>query len=396
MRESCFTTRDSEDHGTHYLDFSQAVKERREIANHVDTFAGVKYRQTAFLNDLSAWWNEHFSIVEALAPDVENQTATSRNVYDVRAALLESIEHKFTGQHLLTRYQVRGAFANFWKQLASDFKSIAASGWGPELIPDEDILQSQFPEVLSELEQQRSRLAELQALFAAANEEDFEDSDETGVLPADEVKALKDELKENTAAWKDQLKVLKGAVADFYVEIKVANKLPAGSNKSYYCTEGLSANNVQFANGQRILELAKSVTHISAVEATIQLAMTSGQQAKNNADKAEEKLITHKALEDEMKSLKTAIKSTEAKKYELVEKARLKISKDQARVIIVERVGGVLFDCYLQFLKADQRACVATIENLWNKYAITAKQVEDQRNQASKTLKTFLIELGYE
>ena len=297
---------------------------------------------------------------------------------------------------MLTRYPVRGAFANFWKQLASDFKSIAASGWGPELIPDEDILQSQFPEVLSELEQQRSRLAELQALFAAANEEDFEDSDETGVLPADEVKALKDELKENTAAWKDQLKVLKGAVADFYVEIKVANKLPAGSNKSYYCTEGLSANNVQFANGQRILELAKSVTHISAVEATIQLAMTSGQQAKNNADKAEEKLITHKALEDEMKSLKTAIKSTEAKKYELVEKARLKISKDQARVIIVERVGGVLFDCYLQFLKADQRACVATIENLWNKYAITAKQVEDQRNQASKTLKTFLIELGYE
>ena len=68
LRESCFTTRDSEDHGTHYLDFSQAVKERREIANHVDTFAGVKYRQTAFLNDLSAWWNEHFSIVEALAP----------------------------------------------------------------------------------------------------------------------------------------------------------------------------------------------------------------------------------------------------------------------------------------------------------------------------------------
>ena len=52
--------------------------------------------------------------------------------------------------------------------LKADFKSIAASGWGPELIPDEDILQSQFPEILAEQEQAQARLAELQALFAAA------------------------------------------------------------------------------------------------------------------------------------------------------------------------------------------------------------------------------------
>ena len=121
------------------------------------------------------------------------QAATST---PLRATLLDSIERTFAGQHLLNRYQVRGAFANYYKLLASDFKSIAASGWGPELIPDEDILQSQFPEVLAELEQQHARLAELQALFAAAGEEDFEDSDDTGVLPADEVKALKAELKE--------------------------------------------------------------------------------------------------------------------------------------------------------------------------------------------------------
>ncbi|MEJ1268773.1 hypothetical protein WDV93_22830 [Pantoea ananatis] len=50
--------------------------------------------------------------------------------------------------------------------------------------------------MLAELEQQHARLAELQALFAAAGEEDFEDTDDTGVLPADEVKALKASLKE--------------------------------------------------------------------------------------------------------------------------------------------------------------------------------------------------------
>jgi type I restriction enzyme M protein len=37
---------------------------------------------------------------------------------------------------------VRGAFANYVDVLKADFKSIAASGWGAELIPDEKILQS--------------------------------------------------------------------------------------------------------------------------------------------------------------------------------------------------------------------------------------------------------------
>jgi len=63
--------------------------------------------------------------------------------------------------------------------LKADLKSIAASGWGPELIPDDDILQSQFPDLLAEMEQKRLRLAELTALFAAADEEDYEDNDDT-------------------------------------------------------------------------------------------------------------------------------------------------------------------------------------------------------------------------
>ena len=83
--------------------------------------------------------------------------ALVRGARDVAALRLHA------SQHLLNRYQVRGAFANYYKGLVSDFKSIAASGWGPELIPDEEILQSQFPEILEELEQAQTRLAELRA-----------------------------------------------------------------------------------------------------------------------------------------------------------------------------------------------------------------------------------------
>ena len=230
-------------------------------------------------------------------------------------------------------YQIRGAFANYYNQLKADFKSIAASGWGAELIPDQDILQSQFPQVLAELESQHARLAELQALFAAAGEDDFEDSDDTGVLPPDEVKALKANLKEAKG-------MHKAAKRDSSL----------GDPDSY----------------------------------------------RREAERLEAQLARHKQLEDEAKQLKAEIKTTEKSRDQLVEQARLKIGSDEARQVIVERLKTQLFDSYRLYLRADQRACIAAIENLWNKYAVTAKQIEAERDQAAAELQTFLRELGYE
>ena len=354
LRKSCFTPRPSTVHPepsisrttpstvrpepvegqSHvpYADFTQVMQDKRGIAGHVAQHTAVQQRQAQFMQQLATWWQANLPVVEALAPDATNQHATHRNVYAVRAALLEGIERTFTEQNLLTHYQVRGAFANFYQLLASDLKSIAASGWGPELIPDDDILQSQFPQVLAELESQHARLAELQALFAAASEEDFEDTEDTGVLPAEDVKALKADLKDA----KGMMKLAKrdGSLGDW---------------------------------DSHRLEAA----HIEA------------------------QLQRHKTLEDEAKTLKAHIKTTTDKKDALVAQARLKISTDEARVIIVERLGKVLLGSYQHYLRTDQRACVAAIENLWRKYAVTARQIEAQRDVAAEALRGFLVELGY-
>jgi len=217
------------------------------------------------------------------------------------------------------------------EDLKADLKSIAASGWGPELIPDDDILNSQFPELLAEMEQKRLRLAELDALFAAADEEDYEDSEDTGVLPGDEVKALKTEIKEHKA------------------QIKLAKK-----------------------------EKRSAGDYPARVEA------------------AEQKLGRHKALEDEAKQLKADLRATEKKKEELVAAARARIDRDEARRVILARLHQLLLQTYEGYLRADQRACQAALENLWSKYAVTAKQIEARRDAEAAKLKAFLVELGYE
>jgi type I restriction enzyme M protein len=328
LKDDLFVARD-----VTYSDFASVVADKRAIADIVITHQSVTTRNTDFMRKIETWWQQNLPIVEALAPDATKQDGRARNVYFMRSSLLASIEQTLAIQQLLTPFQVRGAFANYVDTLKADFKSIAASGWGPELIPDEDILLSQFPEILEEQSQAKVRLAELQTLFAAADEDDFEDTEDTGVMTSGQVKELKAQLKD--------------------------------------------------AKGQA--KLCKKDPNLGNAQAHLQ-----------RATEIEAQLHRHKSLEDEAKLLKAKIKGIETQRDALVQSAREKISNDQARVIILQRLQTLLMTSYQAYLKAYQRLCIAAIENLWNKYAVTAKTIEVERDQATMQLRAFLTELGYE
>lgn len=389
--EDCFVPKDDV-----YMDIAKPIADKRSIAAFVTNHPGVKTRHKTFMSKLEKWWEKNLPLVVGLAHDPENKNGNSGNVYFMRRSLLKSIAVKFLNQDLLTPFQVRGAFANYVNLLKADFKSIAASGWGPELIPNDEILQSQFPDILEEMEQAQARLAELQVLFAGANEEDFEDAEDTGVLPGEEVKRKNGELKNLNANWKAYLKDVKAMAENLYTEIKVAGLLPKDVKKSYYCTEGLTQKAPQFANGRRILDLAKEVKYQYEFTDLLMQAIKKGELAKKHAAEIEESLTMHKLLEDEVKTLRSTIKSTENKRDKLVESARRKITTDEARTVIIERLRQVLMNTYRAYLHADLRACIKAIESLWEKYAVTAREIGAARDAASRQLKEFLVELGYE
>lgn len=380
-----------------YVDFAPVISDKREIDDFVKSHKSVTERHEQFIAQLETWWQANLPIVEALAPDPENQhDMRGNNVYVMRSQLLTSIEEELTEQNLLTNSQVRGAFANYVDELKADFKSIAASGWGAELIPDQDILQSQFPVVLQELEQSKARLAELQTLFLAANEEDFEDIDDSGVMPSDEVKNKKDELKKINAEWKMHLKELKALAGNIFDELKVANLNPKGVKKSYFNSEGMAQTDPTFSNGERILELSLQVGYESEYEPLLREHMLQGKLVFERSRVIVASLEQHKVLEDEVKEIKANIKGIEGKRDNLIRSARDKISADEARVVIIERLRVTLMNTYNAYLRADQRECVKAIENLWSKYAVTAKTIEAERNSASEQLQAFMVELGYE
>ena len=154
LRERVFVPRAND---SAYSDFSPGVTDRRALAELVKRDPGLAKAHVRFLQALEAWWKENLPAIEGLAP----KNGKRGNVYDLRRQLLASISAAFSKQKLLTDHQVRGAFARYVDDLKADLKSVAASGWGPELIPDSDILESQFPQLLVEVEQKRMRMAEL-------------------------------------------------------------------------------------------------------------------------------------------------------------------------------------------------------------------------------------------
>jgi type I restriction enzyme M protein len=324
LRETVFVDRDAA-----YADFAPAVGDRRALAAIVRDDPAIATAHGGFRATLETWWQENLPHVGALAP----ADGGKGNVYELRRLLLASISHRFAGNTLLTDHQIRGGLARYFERFKPEFKSIAFSGWGAELIPEDEILQSQFPEILAEMERKRLRIAELAALFAAADEEDYEDSDDSGVLPGEEVKRLKGELK----------------------ELKAQAKL---------------AKREKRAAGQQTLEA--------------------------QAAAIEEKLERHKALEDEARLLKAEIRTTEKRRDDLVAAARAKIDADEAKKVILALLHRVLFETYDSYLRADSRACLAALENLHAKYAVTARDIEAKRDAAAAKLNAFLKELGYE
>lgn len=316
-----------------YLDFAPTASTRRVLAGIVSDDPSVVAAHRAFLQTLEHWWKVHIPEIEALAPSEKHSVRRETgNVYALRSFLLASIEKTFASTTLLTEHQVRGAFARYVDELKADLKSIAASGWGAELIPASEILESQFPEILAEMQAKRARLAELAAIFEAADEADYEEENETGALPRTRVKSLKANLKQ-----------LRGAA-------RLARFDPA------------------LGDFETLEQEAASLETI---------------------------LERHRALEAEVKGLKSALRATDKKQKELIDAARAKIDLEEARRVILERLYHLLVRTYQSYLHADQLACLAAIERLHSKYAVTARDIEKLRAAANARLQEFLSELGY-
>jgi len=317
-----------------YYKFKDKINDKGEIKTIIEGYGGVEEKAAEVLSAFERWWKQHSKRLSGLT--------VTKDAFVIKNELLEAFKGDLIETGMLDMNKLAGVFVSFWWEIAYDLKSIAASGFNPELIPDDEILESQFPDKLERLREQESRLDEIEAMFTQAEgceeDEEIENNEDLEVLP----KEIAGELKGVKKAYTGEIKALKREMKE------------KGTDR------------------QRDIEIIEK--KISDID---------------------ERLKRHTAIEDERKSLKNDIKAFRKLTDELVEMAKEKMTAEESERIIMERFHQSLNDILKNYMKQHLREIITYVENLWDKYKVTSREIEEERDKEAEKLEVFLKELGY-
>ncbi len=334
-----------------YLKFGDTIAHKEDIKKLFDDSEEIKTAFARYNQAIGEWWQQQLPLLEQLP---EQKTS----VFDLYHTFSATLTKKLIALPILDEFKSRGSFAAYWNSITNDIKSVDASGWNAELIPDDEILQSQFPEVLKELKDNEARRDELQAKFDEVNE--LEDD----VWNEEDYEVWRSkELKEH----KDGIKALKG-------ERKEGDK--------------------EYKNLQKRIKAGAVDSEQLAVDSKKLKAEIENLDERINAD--ELRIAKHTELEEELKTCKKKIKEIKNRKQNLVDMARQSITPEEAKDLILKRWLRTLQQTVNDYLQAHQRQLLQSIENFWEKYTIPLHTILNARETETELLNQFLVELGYE
>lgn len=344
-----------------YLKFTDSISQKEELKKLFDESAEIKTAHAQYTEAINRWWQLQLPVIEKL-------NDSTINAFDLYHQFSKTLTEKLNAFTILDEFKSRGSFASYWNNIYTDIKSVDASGWNAELIPDDEILESQFPEVLKELRSNEVRKEELEAMFAEVNE-----LEEGGWTEEDYEVWQKDELKEH----KEAIKALKGERKEADREFKNIKKRITANEKALKQNPALATE----------IETLKTDAEKYSNELTRLDAMIA-------AD--EERIAKHTALEEELKQCKKVIKEIKDKKQNLVEQARLLITPEEAKELILKRWQTILHQSINGYLQTHSRQLLIAIEHLHSKYTAPLHSILEARETETQLLNTFLMELGYE
>ena len=327
-----------------YAQFADAVTEKGDIKQLIAESNGKQQVAAAYNRAIDDFWT---------ASSTDRDTLHQGSLFDFNNSLTEKFVTQLEPLNVLDANQVRGSFAHFVSTLRSDFRSVQSSGWTAELIPDDELIANEFPEVLADMQRLESRRDELDAKFAEIAEIDNDewDAEQYEVMPKAIIAEVKSEIKELRARKREVSKLLKA----FEKRFKVGEQLQT--------------------------EIQNCKREASEVEARI-------------AEK-EDSIKHHVELENELKECRKKLREIEQSKEQLADKAREQISDDDARRLITARWLQTLHETIAVYLEAHARTLQQRVELLHDKYTVTLTALIAERQRATEQLDAYLKELGY-
>ncbi|GBD87642.1 hypothetical protein BMS3Abin03_01576 [bacterium BMS3Abin03] len=142
------------------------------------------------------------------------------------------------------------------------------------------------------------------------------------------------------------------------------------------------------------LEIKLSLKRLGADEEketiTQMIKQADAQIEKSDPDnKEEKKKIT--ALKKDKKILRERL----AKIDNLMEAIGERITAEECKTLILKKLYDLVANELERYLNAEKRHLISVFENWWDKYAVSAEQLEKSRTETLEQLNGFLNDLGY-
>jgi type I restriction enzyme M protein len=363
---------------TGYLAFRAEIEAKPAIKTILEADSALQQTLTAHHEALEAWW--------AVARHDFAGLRDGKKMPEVRHELLTTLKVKLIPLNVLDEFKSAGVFVNWWQQIRYDLKTIISTGWHHALIPDEYLIAQYFQAEADEIETLEAQISEVQSELAEAVEtaqevaayEPEEDETVTAAVIKKVLKELIDDLQGSTgdSARKElkNLQVQEKAITAIEKRIKDSKatlKIKTDELEHKLQLKRLGGNEFKVESQELIRQVNAQLANL------------------DNDNKDDKKKIT--ALNKDKAALQARLAKTDA----ILTTIGGQLTEEEARRLILKKLYDFASSELNRYLNAEKRGLIAVVENLWDKYAVSSRELEQERAETSKTLDGFLRGLGY-
>ncbi|MFY9135535.1 MAG: type I restriction-modification system subunit M, partial [Bacillota bacterium] len=361
-----------------YLAFRESVDAKPAIRAALESDSALQQVLTAHFDALEDWW--------VIARDDVAGLHNGKQLPELRQELLTTLKDKLIPLRVLDEFKCAGVFVNWWQQIHYDLKTIISTGWHYSLIPDDYLITEFFQLEAEEIEKLESQISEAQSELSEA------------VETAQDVAAYEPEEDEKVTA-----AVIKRALKELINDLKGSTSASARKELTALDAQdkAIKAIEKRIRNSRAALR-----TKTSELELKLQLKRVGSDRFKADSQKLIDQVNAQLAQLDSSKRAdkrkinalnkdKTVLETRLAETDGILATIGGQISQEEARRLILEKLCDLVHKELDRYLNAEKRRLFQVVENLWDKYAVSMRELETERSETLKTLDGFLRGLGY-
>ena len=360
-----------------YLAFAPALAAKPALKAALEADPALQRTLATHRDTLAAWWQ--------IARDDFARLRGGKKLPEVRLGLLATLKERLLPLGTLDEFQSAGVFVNWWQQIRYDLKTVVSTGWHHTLVPDRYLVAACFraeAEALAALEtgigEAQGELAEaVEAAQEVAAYEPEEEETVTAAVIKKALKALIDDLGDSTGASAAKERAALQAHEQALTVLEKRIKDAKAKQKTL-------ADELEFKLQLKRLGAAE----FKAESATL-LAATKRTLAEKRAEGVPAKEL--KPLEKDQAALEARLAQTDA----MLAAIGGPLTADEAKTLILEKLHDLAAEQLDRYLAAARRQLVQSVELLWDKYAVSRRQLETSRAATLAELDGFLKGLGY-